>query len=386
MEGKNVELCALCASAVTENAIASRLGCGTISPSQHLRRRIVRNLLVTGGAGFIGSNFVRYMLRKYPDYRIVVYDKLTYAGNLENLKDVAQDFGDRYTFVKGDICDADLVREVIRQHDIDTIVNFAAATHVDRSLMEPDEFIRTDVFGTYVLLEAAKEFGLERYHQVSTDEVYGEVLEGRAKETDPLHTRSPYSASKASGDLLCIAYFTSFGVPVTITRGSNNIGPYQYPEKVVPLFITNAIDDQPLPLYGDGSQMRDYQYVVDHCEGIDVVLHRGQPGEVYNLGTGVETRNIDMARAILDILGKPHSLIRHVKDRPGHDRRYALDISKIRALGWESRHTFEEALEKTVRWYVENEWWWRPIKSGKHYQEYYQRQYAERLGSGSDQG
>jgi len=346
----------------------------------------VRNLLVTGGAGFIGSNFVRYMLRKYPDYRIVVYDKLTYAGNLENLKDVAQDFGDRYTFVKGDICDADLVREVIRQHDIDTIVNFAAATHVDRSLMEPDEFIRTDVFGTYVLLEAAKEFGLERYHQVSTDEVYGEVLEGRAKETDPLHTRSPYSASKASGDLLCIAYFTSFGVPVTITRGSNNIGPYQYPEKVVPLFITNAIDDQPLPLYGDGSQMRDYQYVVDHCEGIDVVLHRGQPGEVYNLGTGVETRNIDMARAILDILGKPHSLIRHVKDRPGHDRRYALDISKIRALGWESRHTFEEALEKTVRWYVENEWWWRPIKSGKHYQEYYQRQYAERLGSGSDQG
>ncbi len=340
----------------------------------------MRNLMVTGGAGFIGSNFVRYMLRKYPDYRIVVYDKLTYAGNLENLKDVAQDFGDRYAFVKGDICDADLVREVIRQHDIDTIVNFAAATHVDRSLMEPDEFIRTDVFGTYVLLEAAKEFGLERYHQVSTDEVYGEVLEGHAKETDPLHTRSPYSASKASGDLLCIAYFTSFGVPITITRGSNNIGPYQYPEKVVPLFITNAIDDEPLPLYGDGSQMRDYQYVVDHCEGIDVVLHKGKPGEVYNLGTGVETRNIDMARAILDILGKPHSLIRHVKDRPGHDRRYALDVSKIRALGWESRHTFEEALEKTVRWYVENEWWWRPIKSGEHYQEYYQRQYAERLG------
>ncbi len=346
----------------------------------------MRNLMVTGGAGFIGSNFVRYMLRKYPDYRIVVYDKLTYAGNLENLKDVARDFGDRYTFVKGDICDADLVRQVIRQHNIDTIVNFAAATHVDRSLMEPDEFIRTDVFGTYVLLEAVKEFGLERYHQVSTDEVYGEVLEGRAKETDPLHTRSPYSASKASGDLLCIAYFTSFGVPVTITRGSNNIGPYQYPEKVVPLFITNAIDDQPLPLYGDGSQMRDYQYVVDHCEGIDVVLHKGKPGEIYNLGTGVETRNIDMARAILDILGKPHSLIRHVKDRPGHDRRYALDVSKIRALGWESSHTFEEAIEKTVRWYVENEWWWRPIKSGKHYQEYYQRQYAERLGSGNGQG
>ncbi len=339
----------------------------------------MRNLMVTGGAGFIGSNFVRYMLRKHPDYRIVVYDKLTYAGNLDNLKDVAEQFAGRYAFVRGDICDADLVRETIRRHDIDTVVNFAAATHVDRSLMEPDEFIRTDVFGTYVLLEAAKEFGLERYHQISTDEVYGEVLEGRATETDPLHTRSPYSASKASGDLLCIAYFTSFGVPVTITRGSNNIGPYQYPEKVVPLFITNAIDDQPLPLYGDGSQMRDYQYVLDHCEGIDVVLHKGAPGEIYNLGTGVETRNIDMARAILDILGKPHSLIRHVKDRPGHDRRYALDISKIRALGWESRHTFQEALEKTVRWYVENEWWWRPIKSGEHYQAYYRRQYEERL-------
>jgi len=339
----------------------------------------VRNLLVTGGAGFIGSNFVRYMLHKYPDYRIVVYDKLTYAGNLANLRDVAEQFADRYAFVKGDICDAETVRRVIREHDIDTIINFAAATHVDRSLMEPDEFIRTDVFGTYVLLEAAKEFGLERYHQISTDEVYGEILEGRAKETDPLHTRSPYSASKASGDLLCIAYTTSFGIPVTITRGSNNIGPYQYPEKVVPLFITNAIDDQPLPLYGDGTQMRDYQYVLDHCEGIDMVLHRGQPGEIYNLGTGIETRNIDMARAILDLLGKPHSLIQPVRDRPGHDRRYALDITKIRSLGWESRHTFEEALEKTVRWYVENEWWWRPIKSGKHYQEYYRRQYEERL-------
>jgi len=338
----------------------------------------VRNLMVTGGAGFIGSNFVRYMLRKYPDYRVVVYDKLTYAGNLANLKDVAADFADRYAFVKGDICDAERVREVVREHRVDTIVNFAAATHVDRSLMEPDEFIRTDVFGTYVLLETAREFGLERYHQVSTDEVYGEVLEGRSRETDPLHTRSPYSASKAGGDMLCIAYYTSFGVPVTITRGSNNIGPYQYPEKVVPLFITNAIDDQPLPLYGDGTQMRDYQYVLDHCEGIDVVLHRGQPGEVYNLGTGVETRNIDMAHAILDLLGKPRSLIQPVRDRPGHDRRYALDISKICSLGWEPGYTFQEALERTVRWYVENEWWWRPIKSGEHYQEYYRRQYGGR--------
>jgi dTDP-glucose 4,6-dehydratase len=334
--------------------------------------------MVTGGAGFIGSNFTRTLLQTYPDYRVVVYDKLTYAGNLDNLLDVAEVFGDRYAFVKGDICDAEMVRSTVEEHEIDTIVNFAAATHVDRSLMEPDEFIRTDVQGTYVLLEAAKDFGLERYHQISTDEVYGEVMEGRSKETDQLHTRSPYSASKAGGDLLCLAYYTSFDVPVTITRGSNNIGPYQYPEKVVPLFITNAIDDEPLPLYGDGSQMRDYQHVFDHCEGIDVVLHKGKPGEVYNLGTGMETRNIDMTHGILDLLGKPYSLIQPVRDRPGHDRRYALDISKICALGWEPRYTFDEALELTVRWYVENEWWWRKIKSGEHYQEYYQQQYAGR--------
>lgn len=342
----------------------------------------MRNLLVAGGAGFIGSNFARHMLYAHADCRVVVYDKLTYAGNLENLKDVAQDFAGRYAFVQGDICDAEAVRTVVLEHAIDTIVNFAAATHVDRSLMEPDEFLRTDVFGTFVLLEVCKEFGLTRYHQVSTDEVYGQVLEGRVGEGAPLHTRSPYSASKASADLLCLAYFTSFGVPVTITRGSNNIGPYQYPEKVVPLFITNAIDDQPLPLYGDGTQERDYQYVVDHCEGIGVVLQRGEPGEVYNLGTGVETRNVDMARGILELLGKPDSLIRSVPDRPGHDRRYALDVGKIRALGWESRHSVAEALETTVRWYQQNEWWWRPIKSGGHYRAYYDRQYAERLSQG----
>lgn len=342
----------------------------------------MRALMIAGGAGFIGSNFTRYLLQRYPDVRVVVYDKLTYAGNVENLRDVAGSFAGRYAFVRGDICDAQRVRAVLEEHAIDAIVNFAAATHVDRSLMEPDEFIRTDVFGTYVLLEAAKERGLERMHQVSTDEVYGQVLTGRSKETDPLHARSPYSASKAGGDLLCMAYSTSFGVPVTITRGSNNVGPYQYPEKVVPLFITNALEDLPLPLYGDGSQERDYQYVLDHCEGIDMVLQRGQPGEVYNLGTGVETRNIDMARGILDLLGKPHSLIQRVTDRPGHDRRYALDISKVRGLGWESRHSFAEALEKTVRWYVENERWWRPIKSGERYRAYYDQQYAARLAQG----
>jgi dTDP-glucose 4,6-dehydratase len=335
----------------------------------------MRNVLITGGAGFIGSNFVRYILNEYPKYKVVVYDKLTYAGNLDNLRDVEGD--PRYTFVRGDICDAEKVDEVMAEHEIDAIVNFAAETHVDRSLMEAGSFILTDVFGTYVLLEAAKKYQVERYHQVSTDEVYGQVLGGSSLETDPLMTRSPYSASKAGGDLMCHAYFASFDMPVTITRGANNIGPYQYPEKVVPLFITNAIDDIPLPLYGDGRQMRDYQYVSDHCAGIDVVLHKGQAGEIYNLGTEVETLNIDMARMILKLLGKPESLIQHVRDRPGHDRRYSLNCDKIKALGWRSRHTFEQALEKTVQWYVDNEWWWRKIKSGE-YMEYYRRQYEGR--------
>jgi dTDP-glucose 4,6-dehydratase len=338
---------------------------------------MMRNLLVTGGAGFIGSNFVRYVLQEHPDYRVVVYDKLTYAGNLDNLRDIAGEYPERYAFEKGDIADAARVDEVMQAHDIDAIVNLAAETHVDRSLIEPDAFIKTDVYGTYVLLEAAKQYGIERYHQVSTDEVYGQVLAGSSVESDPLHTRSPYSASKAAGDLMCIAYHTSFGVPVTITRGSNNIGPYQYPEKVVPLFVTNAIDDLPLPLYGDGRQMRDYQYVLDHCEGIDTVLHRGQPGEIYNVGSEAETENIVMARAILDLLGKPHSLIQPVKDRPGHDRRYSLDCTKLRALGWRPRHDFWRAIEKTVRWYVDNPWWWRKIKSGA-YMEYYRRQYEGR--------
>jgi len=337
----------------------------------------MQNLMVTGGAGFIGSNFVRYMLQKYPDYHIVVYDKMTYAGNLDNLRDVVGEFPDRYAFEKGDIADATRVDEVVQQYDIDTIVNFAAETHVDRSLMEPDAFITTDVRGTYVLLEAAKRFGIERYHQVSTDEVYGQVLEGSSVETDPLHTRSPYSASKAGGDLMCISYYTSFDVPVTITRGSNNIGPYQYPEKVVPLFVTNAIDDLPLPLYGDGRQMRDYQYVLDHCDGIDVVLHKGELGEIYNVGSEAETENIVMTHAILDLLGKPYSLIQPITDRPGHDRRYSLNCAKLRALGWQPQNTFDQAISKTVRWYVDNEWWWRKIKSGA-YMDYYRKQYEGR--------
>lgn len=336
----------------------------------------MKNLLITGGAGFIGSNFVHYMLGKYNDIQVVVFDKLTYAGNPDNLAPVADD--PRYNFFQGDICDAAAVDEVMQRYSIDAIVNFAAETHVDRSLMEPGGFIQTDVYGTYILLEAAKKYQIERYHQISTDEVYGQILEGRSVETDQLHTRSPYSAAKAGGDLMCLAYYTSFNIPVTVTRGSNNIGPYQYPEKVVPVFVTNAIDDEPLPLYGDGLQMRDYQYVLDHCQGIDVVLQKGKLGEIYNLGTGVETTNIEMAHLILKLLNKPESLIQPITDRPGHDRRYALDCSKIEALGWKSKHNFEQAIESTVKWYVDNEDWWRKIKSGQHYQDYYQRQYAGR--------
>jgi dTDP-glucose 4,6-dehydratase len=336
----------------------------------------MHNLLITGGAGFIGSNFVYHMLEKYPNYHIVVYDKLTYAGRMENLERAKSN--PQLAFVRGDICDINAVRAVVDEHAIDTIVNFAAETHVDRSILEPDAVVRTNINGTWVLLEVARERKLERFHQISTDEVYGAIPEPqRSKEGDPLEPRSPYSASKAGSEHLVYAYFVTYGLPVTTTRGSNNIGPFHYPEKAVPLFTTNAIDDIPLPIYGDGRQMRDYQFVLDHCEGIDLVLHKGQLGEIYNVGTEVETPNIEMARKILDILGKPHSLLQHVTDRAGHDRRYALDCSKLRALGWRSRHSFDEALERTVRWYAENESWWRPIKSGE-YLEYYKRQYSGR--------
>ncbi len=335
----------------------------------------MQHLMVTGGAGFIGSNFVRYMLEKYPDYSITVFDKLTYAGNPDNLADVAGD--PRYRFVQGDIADADAVHAAIEQHSIDTLLNFAAETHVDRSILQPDAFIKTNVYGTYVLLEALKKYKLERGLFVSTDEVYGHIRAGYSSvESDPLVPRSPYSASKASSDHLVYAYHITDGLPTLLTRGTNNIGPYQYPEKAVPLFVTNAIDEQSIPMYGDGRQMRDYQYVLDHCEGIDVVLHKGTFGESYNIGSGVETENIVMAKAILDMLGLPHTLIQTVTDRPGHDRRYSVNTAKVRALGWQPRHSFTEALEKTVRWYVENETWWRKIKSGD-YLEYYQRQYGQ---------
>ncbi len=338
-------------------------------------------ILITGGAGFIGSNFTRYILQKYPDYKAVVYDKLTYAGNLDNLKDVAQNYPDRYTFIQGDICDAKKVEETIKAYNVELLVNFAAESHVDRSLFEPGSFIQTDIFGTYVLLEAVRKLGVSRMVQVSTDEVYGSIEKGSFRESDPLNPSSPYSASKAGGDLMCLAYSKTWGVPVMITRGSNTFGPYQYPEKVIPLFITNAIDDQPLPLYGDGMNVRDWLYVLDHCEAIDLVLHEGKPGEIYNVGAGNELTNLELTRRILKLLGKPESLIRFVEDRPGHDRRYSLDCTKIKALGWQPRHKFDEALEETVRWYVENQWWWRKIKSGQ-YMEFYRKQYERRLATG----
>lgn len=337
----------------------------------------MKNVMVTGGAGFIGSNFVIQFLERYPQYNVLVFDKLTYAGNLDNLLDVSDD--PRYAFIQGDICHAEQVSQAIETHQIDTIVNFAAETHVDRSIMNPDAFIQTSVYGTYTLLEAAKKYGLERYHQISTDEVYGHIPDGKSSvESDPLEPRSPYAASKASADLMVQAYHVTYGLATTITRGSNNIGPYQYPEKVLPLFTTNAMDDKPLPVYGDGRQMREYQYVLDHCDAIDLVLHKGEIGEIYNIGTGVELENMELVEILLDTLGKPRDLIQHVTDRAGHDRRYSLDIGKIKGLGWEPVHSPQDAIRKTVEWYRDNEWWWRKVRN-ESFDAYYQKQYGERL-------
>ena len=325
---------------------------------------------MTGGAGFIGSEYVRFTLREHPGDSVVVLDKLTYAGNLANLAPVAGD--PRYRFVRGDIADADLVGSLAAETDV--VVNFAAESHVDRSLEAPGQFIQTDVYGTYVLLEAALRAGHERFLQVSTDEVYGDVEAGRSRESDPLRPRSPYSASKAGGEMLVWAYRASHGLPAIITRGSNTYGPYQYPEKIVPLFITNAIDDLPLPLYGDGGAVRDYLYVEDHCRGIDTALRHGAPGDDYNVGFGGEVSGLEVADTVLAALGKPASLKQPVRDRPGHDRRYALDTSRLRGLGWEPRVGFAEGIRRTVDWYVANPSWWRPLKSGEFW-EFYQRNY-----------
>ena len=330
-------------------------------------------ILVTGGAGFIGSNFVRHVLAHHPGDAVVNLDALTYAGTLENLRDV--EANPRYRFVKGDICDGGVVRETMR--GTDAVVHFAAETHVDRSNLGADDFLRTNVTGTFMLLEAARELGIGRFLAVSTDEVYGSIAEGAAREGDVLNPSNPYSASKAAADLLARAYWTTHRLPVIVTRSSNNFGPYQYPEKVIPLFVTNAIEDRPLPLYGDGRNVRDWLYVLDNCAAIDLVLRKGLDGEIYNIGGAAEVQNVTLTRRILSLLGKPESLITPVADRPGHDRRYALDSGKIRALGWTPAASFEEALAATVEWYRTHDAWWKPIKSGA-FRQYYQAQYTAR--------
>jgi dTDP-glucose 4,6-dehydratase len=332
------------------------------------------DVLVTGGAGFIGSNFVRYALRAHADWHVTTLDKLTYAGRIETLQDVIAD--PRHTFVRGDIADAAVVAPLVAHAEI--VVHFAAETHVDRSIQAAGDFITTDVMGTFVLLEAARAAPrLRRFVQISTDEVYGSVAQGASVETDELRPRNPYAASKAGADRLAYSYWATYGVPVVITRASNNYGPYQFPEKVIPLFITNALDSVPVPLYGDGLNVRDWLHVSDHCRALDLVIDRGAPGEVYNIGGGNEVRNIDLTRALLRLLDRPESLISWVADRPGHDRRYCLDTCKLGALGWRPQVDFEAGLRETAAWYRDNRWWWRPIKEGDPaFRAYYRAQYG----------
>jgi len=322
----------------------------------------------------MGSNFVRYLLSTYRDIKVTNLDKLTYAGNLENLRDVEDD--PRYRFVKGDICDPQVVEPLIKQNDV--VVNFAAETHVDRSIIEAGSFVLTDVYGPYILLNAARKHGIDRFVQISTDEVYGSIGEGSFSEGDPLRPSSPYSASKAGGENLVYSFFKTYGMPIIITRASNNFGPYQYPEKVIPLFITNALDGIPLPLYGDGMQVRDWLYVEDHSFALDLIIGKGKEGEVYNIGAGNEIANLELTHQILALLEKPTSLIHHVKDRLGHDRRYSLNCEKIRSLGWKPKHSFPQALRSTVQWYRNNQPWWRQIKErDDKYKAYYKRQYGQ---------
>lgn len=353
----------------------------------------MRTILVTGGAGFIGSNFIRYMLDKYEDYRIINLDALTYAGNLQNLKDVSSD--PRYGFVKGDIRDKRVVESIFSKYDVDVVVNFAAESHVDRSIEEPEVFLTTNVIGTQILLEAAKghwkmapddKYSREykkgvKFVQISTDEVYGSLKPEDSPFTEEslLKPNSPYSASKASADLLVRAYHKTFGLPVNITRCSNNYGPYQHPEKLIPLMITNCLKDKELPVYGDGMHIRDWLYVHDHCLAIDLVIHNGKSGEVYNIGGNNEKTNLEIVKLIINFLGKSERLIRFVKDRPGHDRRYAIDSRKIKMeLGWNPAHTFEEGIEETIRWYLNNSEWIEAVISG-NYVKYYEKMYSKSL-------
>jgi dTDP-glucose 4,6-dehydratase len=335
-----------------------------------------RTILVTGGCGFIGSNFVRYMLRNY-DYKIINVDKLTYAGNLENLSDTSDH--PNYEFVRGDIADKAMI-EGLASRGIDAIINFAAESHVDRSIEDPRVFIETNVLGTQVLLEVARKYGILRFVQISTDEVYGSLgPRGSFKETSPLAPNSPYSASKTAADLLVRAYHKTYSLATIMTRCSNNYGPYQFPEKLIPLMISNALEDKPLPVYGDGMNVRDWIYVEDHCRAIDLIMHRGREGEIYNIGANNELPNIEIVKIILKRLNKPESLIKFVEDRPGHDRRYAIDSGKLRdELGWDIIHPFEEGIDLTIRWYVEHQDWWEKIKSGE-YLRYYEKMYGHRL-------
>lgn len=343
---------------------------------------IDQTFLVTGGCGFIGSNFIRYIYKQYPGISVVNLDKLTYAGNPANLKGLED--SPNYQFIKGDICDQNILEKIFQEYSPDILVNFAAESHVDRSIGDPEDFIQTDIYGAYRLLEAAKDHGIQRFIQISTDEVYGSITKGNFSENDPIKPRNPYSASKAGADRLAYSYSQTYSLPVIITRASNNFGPYQYPEKLIPLFVTNAIDEEPLPLYGDGKNVRDWLFVEDHCEALCFIIEQGDDGEVYNIGGENEKQNIIITKAILTLLGEDHSLIKFVQDRPGHDRRYALDTEKLKNLGWEPKYSgksgFTAALEKTVRWYQENENWWRPLKSGE-FLEYYKEHYQLELSN-----
>ena len=338
------------------------------------------NVLVTGGAGFIGSNFIFYMLDRHPECRILCLDKLTYAGNLSTLKSVMDN--PRFMFVKGDICDRETVYRLFEEEKPDIVVNFAAESHVDRSIEDPGVFLQTNILGTAVLMDTCRKYGIERYHQVSTDEVYGDLPLERPDllftEETPIHTSSPYSSSKASADLLVMAYHRTYGLSCTISRCSNNYGPYQFPEKLIPLMIANALNDKPLPVYGDGKNVRDWLYVEDHCKAIDLIVREGKVGEVYNIGGHNEMANIDIVKLILQEIGKPESLITYVGDRKGHDRRYAIDPAKIhRELGWLPETKFADGIKKTVAWYLENREWWEEIVSGE-YRNYYERMYGNR--------
>lgn len=333
-------------------------------------------VLITGGAGFMGSNMVRYLLDKYPDYEVINYDKLTYAGNLENLRDVENN--ERYTFIQGDIADSSAVNAVFAQYKPDIVVNYAAETHVDRSILDPTAFLMTDILGTYALLEAVKKYGTERFVQISTDEVFGSTDEELFTEESPFMPNSPYSAAKAGGDHLCRAYNITYNTPVIVTHSCNFYGPYQYPEKLFPLFITNLIEEKKVPLYGTGMNVREWIYTEDHCSAVDTIMHKGELGEVYNIGTGNRVTNKEITYMLLEKLGVGEELIEFVKDREGHDHMYAVDSTKLREeLGWEPQVSFEEGVEKTIQWYKENEEWWKPLKSGE-YMEYYKKQYDHR--------